>query len=144
MKSDVGRIYPECGGIFMLLRAAVNPSIRAAFLIRLALLDNIVLRIFSRNVLISFFCIDVGKGAKIGTGLYLPHPLCIVIGEGAVLGDEITLYHGVTIGKLKGEYPTIGHRSTLYPHATIIGKVAVGDDTRVPPGTIVRPVESNG
>jgi len=143
LKSDVGRIYAERIGFRTLLRAAANPSVRAALLIRLAVLENVVLRVFARNALISFFGIDVGKGAKIGTGLYLPHPVCIVIGEGAVLGDDITLYHGVTLGKLKGEYPTIGHRSTLYPHATVIGKVAIGTDTSVPPGTIIRPDESD-
>lgn len=143
VRTDVERIYTERRGFGTFLRVAANPSIRAAFLIRIALLDNVFLHSLARNALISFFGIDVGKGAVIGPGLYLPHPLCIVIGEGARMGANITLYQGITLGRLKNNYPTIGDRSTLYPNVTVIGDVNILADTRVPPGTILRPDESN-
>lgn len=143
MRTDVGRVYAERSVFGTFFRAAANPSIRAAFLIRVALLDNVLLHSFARNALLSFFGIDVGKGAVVGPGLYLPHPLCIVIGEGARMGENITLYHGTTLGKLKNNYPTIGDRSTLYPNVTVIGAVNIPADTRVPPGAILRPDESN-
>jgi serine O-acetyltransferase len=48
------------------------------------------------------FSTDISPTAKIGGGLYLPHPFGIVIGDGAKIGRDVAIYQNVTIGQ-RGE-----------------------------------------
>ena len=143
MRTDVQRIYGSSSGVRPLARALLNPSIRAALLIRVALAGNTVIHALTRNILISLHSIDVGRGAEVGEGIYLPHPMGIVIGEGARIGKGVTIYHGVTIGKLREAYPTIEDNSTLFPNAVVIGNSIVSRKTRVAPNSVIRPHDVN-
>lgn len=82
--------------------------------------------------------IDVGRGLKVGAGIYFPHPTSIVLGEGVVIGDNVTIYHGVTLGKLNSEYPRIGDNVIIFPQSLVIGGVVVPSNAKVPPRTLLR------
>ena len=56
--------------------------------------------------------IQIGFGTKIGKALMFPHYSCIVINGSAIIGDNCTIYHGVTVGSVrgpKGGAPHIGN-----------------------------------
>lgn len=80
-----------------------------------------------KNILHKKYSIIIGSCAQVGTGIVLPHPQCIVIGSNVVIGNNCIIYHDVTIGQNKGEYPRIGDNVIIYPGAKIIGDVFVGD-----------------
>ncbi len=141
VQSDLQRIYGGSRGPATFARALLNPSFRAAALIRLALCGGAVSHAIGRNLLITLHSIDIGRGALVGEGVYLPHPQWIVIGEGAKVGNEATIYHGVTLGRLKDKYPIIGDGVIIYPNALILGSAHIPAGSRVAPGSIVRPNE---
>ena len=58
-----------------------------------------------------------------------------------MLGENVTIFHGVTIGstrrgKLKGS-PTIGNKVWIGSNASIVGKIAIGDDVLIAPNSYV-------
>jgi serine O-acetyltransferase len=66
-------------------------------------------------------------GAKIGAGLFLPHPVGVVIGSGVEVAEDVCLYQGVTLGRnRKGGYPRIGTGATLFPNVVAVGDIRVG------------------
>lgn len=123
------QIYEQKTGI-RLRRSAwvylfVNPSIRAATLVRLAASPSRS-QVLWRNMLLTLHGCDVAPGANICGSLMLPHPLGIVIGEGVTLGSGVTLYQNVTLGTDgTGRYPTVGENATIYTGAVIVGDVQI-------------------
>jgi serine O-acetyltransferase len=84
------------------------------------------------------------RDAEIGGGLYLPSFGSIVLGRGSI-GANCTIEQNVTLGIAgKGEErgrPTIGNRVFIGAGAMIVGKITVGDDAYIFPGSVVtRPV----
>ena len=85
--------------------------------------------------------LEISWQCKIGKGLYLGHAFNITVNPQAVLGEWCNLHKGVTIGqqnrgKLKGA-PIIGNRVWIGANATVVGKVCIGDDVLIAPGTYV-------
>ncbi|MNX88412.1 Serine acetyltransferase [compost metagenome] len=124
IKSDIKAIYGDVG-IKSLFKSILNPSIHASILIRFATSKNKLIHILSRNVLIAKHSIDVGYGAKVEEGLYLPHPVSIVIGSGSVVGRNLTIYQGCTIGNKRG-YPTLEDGVTIFPNSVVVGDITIG------------------
>jgi serine O-acetyltransferase len=88
--------------------------------------------------------IGVPNGCHIGGGLYFPRFGAIILGKGSI-GENCTIEQNVTLGVAgRGEdrgHPTIGNRVFIGAGAMIVGKVTVGDDAYVFPGSVVtRPV----
>lgn len=84
--------------------------------------------------------IQIGIGTKIGKGVTFPHYSCIVINGGAIIGDNCTIYHGVTIGSVrgpKGGAPRIGNNVVIASGAKVIGNIAIGNNVMIGSGTIV-------
>jgi len=77
--------------------------------------------------------------AKIGPGLYLPHPTAIVIGEGVSIESDVILYQSVTIGKGKGEndYPVLSSGVVVYPNSVVFGNIVIGAGAVIGAGSIV-------
>lgn len=92
---------------------------------------------FLRTLGIILLGADFVPGMRIGTGLYLPHPVGIVIGSGARIGSNVMLGQGVTIGvryadpTLEQEFPTICDSATIMARTTIVGGVRVGEGAQV-------------
>jgi serine O-acetyltransferase len=86
---------------------------------------------------------DFAPGMKIGTGLYLPHPVGIVIGNGLQIGNNVMIAQGVTAGVRSAnrgvpqEYPTICDGATVWSHATIVGGVRIGENAEIGANSLV-------
>jgi serine O-acetyltransferase len=91
-----------------------------------------------------FTGICIPRDCEVGAGLYLPSFGGIILSHGAI-GENCTIEHNVTLGIAgKGEErgrPTIGNRVFVGAHSMIVGKITIGDDAVIFPGSIVtRPV----
>jgi len=108
--------------------ALLSPSLRACALVRLATAGGGRGGFYwlARNLLVAMHGIDIGRGATVGAGLRLPHPIGIVIGEGVTVGNNVTLYQNVTLGQHRGMYPRIHHDVTVFPGAVVVGDIDIG------------------
>jgi serine O-acetyltransferase len=80
------------------------------------------------------------RDASIGGGLYLPTFGAIILGRGSI-GENCTIEHNVTLGVAgrgaeRGR-PTIGNRVFIGAGAMIVGKITIGDDAHIFPGSVV-------
>ena len=84
------------------------------------------------------------RDADIGGGLYLPSFGAIILARGSI-GENCTIEQSVTLG-IAGRgaergLPTIGNRVFIGAGAMIVGKIMIGDDAYIFPGSVVtRPV----
>lgn len=140
MRDRWGDITANCGKVSWisgLLFPIVHPSIRACALIRAAASSKGASYWLWRNLLLMLHGIDIGRGAIIGNGLVLPHPANIVIGRGVIIGSNVTIFHGVTLGAKDSLYPKLEDNVVVYPGATIIGPVTIGQKAIVGPSTVL-------
>jgi serine O-acetyltransferase len=82
----------------------------------------------------------------IGGGVYFPRFGAIILSHGSI-GENCTIEQNVTLGIAgRGDdrgHPTIGNRVFIGAGAMIVGKITVGDDAYIFPGSVVtRPVPS--
>jgi serine O-acetyltransferase len=81
---------------------------------------------------------DIRPEASLGRNLMLPHPNGVVIHELSVIGDDCMIMQQVTIGMIgEDQVPKIGNRVYIGAGAKIIGKVSVGDDSRIGANAVV-------
>lgn len=77
----------------------------------------------------------------IGKGFKIEHIGGIVVNPEVVLGENVNIYNGVTIGVTKrGDkkgVPTIGNKVWIGPNSVIVGKITIGDDVLLAPGSYV-------
>jgi len=88
--------------------------------------------------------ICIPRDAYVGAGFYLPTFGPIILGRG-VIGENCTIEQNVTLGIAgRGDErgrPTIGNRVFIGAGALVVGKITVGDDACIFPGSVVtRPV----
>jgi serine O-acetyltransferase len=80
------------------------------------------------------------RDATIGAGLYLPSFGAVILGRGEI-GENCTIEQNVTLGVAgKGDErgrPTIGNRVFIGAGAMVVGKIMVGDDAYIFPGSVV-------
>ncbi|MFL9827999.1 serine O-acetyltransferase [Rhodoplanes sp. SY1] len=83
---------------------------------------------------------QISATAKIGPGLYLPHPIGIVIANNTIIGVDVDIYQGVTIGRIRGNDPRaaiIGDGVSIYAGAKILGPVSIGDRAEIGANAVV-------
>ena len=84
--------------------------------------------------------IAIPRTCEIGGGLYLPRFGGIILSHGPI-GENCTIEHCVTIGSSSkgGErgYPTVGNRVHIGAQSIIVGKITIGDDAVISPGSFV-------
>lgn len=85
--------------------------------------------------------VDLGTSTYVGTGFIIRHTGGIAINGGVTIGKDVEILQGVTIGyerrgKRQGN-PIIGDRVWIGSHATVVGKVKVGNDVLIAPGALV-------
>lgn len=120
--------YKAHTGIVVL---AVNDSLRALFLMRLAAAGGLLGR-FSRTLLLAMYSCDVSPGATIEGGISVPHPVGIVIGSGVHVKGGVWIFQNVTLGSDgRGGYPTICAGAKIFPNATVVGNIMLGESSRV-------------
>ena len=85
--------------------------------------------------------IELSHHTQIGGGFYIGHPYGITINPNAVLGKNINIHKGVTIGQenrgIRKGSPTIGNNVWIGINSTIVGKINIGDDVLIAPGSFV-------
>jgi serine O-acetyltransferase len=139
MFEDVKAIYkndPACKNIEFILYPCLHAIVVHRYLIHplYKLKVPFFPRLFSQ--LMRFFTgLEIHPGARIGKGFFCDHGFGVVIGETAEIGENCVLFHGVTLGgtgKHTGKrHPTIGNNVFIGTHATILGPVQIGDNSRI-------------
>jgi len=114
-----------------------NPSIRAAFWMRLSSQGGI-LGVVGRLRLLSGYSCDVSSGAILQDAVFLPHPIGIVIGKGVRLLGPVTIYQGATLGANKrGEYPVLMGNNKVFPNSVVVGGIELQRGSTVGAGAFV-------
>jgi serine O-acetyltransferase len=84
--------------------------------------------------------IAIPRTCDIGGGLYIPRFGGIILSHGPI-GAHVTIEHCVTVGSSTkgGErgYPTIGDRVHIGAQSIIVGKITIGEDAVISPGSFV-------
>lgn len=92
------------------------------------------------RLIVKMYGIDIDRRAIIGKGLYICHLAGIKIGP-CKMGEFCSLFQHVKIGSTNiikgGEFPQIGSRVWIGPHARITGNITVGDNCTISAGTVV-------
>jgi len=126
------------GFLWSLVYLVTIPGFLAAFLYRLSALCVAkggvmakLARLIWRLNLFLTSC-EISPLAKIGSGLFLPHPMGIVVGELAVAGDDLTLLQHVTLGqRVEGlderSNPQLGCGVVVSAGAVLLGDIKIGD-----------------
>ncbi|MBF0198479.1 MAG: serine acetyltransferase [Planctomycetes bacterium] len=81
--------------------------------------------------------IDIHPAATIAPYCSIDHGTGLIVGETTIIGQHVNLFHNVTLGaksvtpEFRGckRHPTIGNNVIIYPGATVLGDVFVGDNT---------------
>ena len=126
------------------MRKNSGHALRFVRLLRKAQCSHGAFQLFYRLLLkrISLrYGLEIPWSLKVGKGLYLGHAYNITINPNAEIGEWCNIHKGVTIGqqnrgKLKGA-PKIGNRVWIGVNATIVGRVVIGDDVLIAPGSFV-------
>lgn len=84
---------------------------------------------------------DFNWRASVGYGLCINHGWGMVVGYGVKIGNNVTLYHGVTLGRVmkmtpdgaRSEpfFPTIEDDVWIGPNVVIVGDVTIGKGSRI-------------
>lgn len=86
-------------------------------------------------------CVEFSVANKIGEGLYIGHPYSITINVNAIIGKNCNIHKGVTIGQenrgIRKGSPIIGDCVWIGVNATIVGKIAIGDNVLIAPNSYV-------
>lgn len=82
--------------------------------------------------------IQIPQTAVIGKGITFPHFSCIIITCGVVIGENCTIFHGTTIGSVRGKaFPVIGDNVVISANCTIVGDVKIGNNVIIGAGSVV-------
>lgn len=89
---------------------------------------------------------DLPWRTRVGVGLSIQHGWGLVVNADAQIGDNVTLYHGVTIGRVDRldsdgtrtiGFPVIEDEVWIGPHAIVVGGITVGHGSRIAGGAFV-------
>lgn len=96
------------------------------------------------KIIDTIFCklmlnVELHPDCKIGYGLQIHHPYGIIINKSAELGNNVILRHHVTIGMdgITDECPIIGSNVEFGAGTSVIGKVVIGENTKIGAGAVV-------
>lgn len=84
---------------------------------------------------------DISPSTQIGPGFYIGHFGGVVISPYAVLGANVNIAQGVTIGATnrgrKSGVPVVHDRVWIGAYAILVGRITVGQDALIAPGSYV-------
>ena len=145
-KLDLYRYTGQTGFSSFLKTFFKEPGYRYIFYYRLARayreipVMGIIARFFLRRCSYRF-CIQIPYDTNIGEGLYIGHFGTIVINNMATIGKNCNLAPGVTIGQTsRGKregVPTLGDSVWVGVNAIIVGRIVVGNNVLIAPGSYV-------
>lgn len=80
-------------------------------------------------------------GGKIGKGFFIGHFGTIVTNSDVIIGNNCNIAHGVTIGVTRrgprAGVPQIGNEVWIGTGATIVGKIYIGNNVLIAPGSYI-------
>jgi len=80
-------------------------------------------------------------GGKIGIGFYIGHFGTVIVSVNSKIGDNCNISPGVTIGATrrgeKAGAPEIGSRVWIGTNAILVGKIRIGNNVLIAPGSYV-------
>ena len=79
----------------------------------------------------------LSKKAEISSDIWFPHPHNIIVGGTTRIGKKCVIYHDVTLGQNRGEYPIVGEDVIIYAGAKVIGKVTIEDGAIIGANAVV-------
>lgn len=102
-------------------------------------IGRLLARLIRANIRRAYGCY-ISPTSRVGSSVYLPHPVGIVVGDNAVVEDCVTIYQNVTIGRAKehGVCPRIEAGATVFAGAVLIGDIVVGAGATVGANAVVR------
>ena len=86
------------------------------------------------------FGFQIPETTKIGRGLKFGHYGSIIINPESIIGNNLNIYPGVTIGHSNGRKfgsPIIGDNVVISANSVIVGRVFIGNDVLIAPGSFV-------
>lgn len=96
-------------------------------------LSNSVWKIWQNEIMASkiFYLNKILNGFTCIYDVNLPDIFLVLHGTGCVLGkarysNYFVCCHGVTVGAVHGEYPTIGEAVAMAPHSILVGNCVIG------------------
>ncbi len=96
---------------------------------------------FSQTVTRFITGTEIHPGAVIGKRFFIDHAMAVVIGETTIIGDDCTVYQGATLGGTGKEtgkrHPTLGNNVMVGVGASVLGNIAIGDNSKVGGGAVV-------
>lgn len=105
---------------------------------RIPLFGTFVRRIVWYLTTIYFSC-DIDPAAKIGPGIYFPHPTGIVIGGEWDIGAGVSILQGVTLGRRGSgqRRSSVGDGVFLGAGSKVIGELAIGSNASIGANAVV-------
>jgi serine O-acetyltransferase len=87
---------------------------------------------------------EISEGARIGPGMYLPHPFGVVIGRISA-GSNLIILQNATFGlkdirfdyQDSSHYPRLGDNVTVGAGAAVLGNIAIGDGAVIGANAVV-------
>jgi serine O-acetyltransferase len=142
--ADLYRYVPEQYRCLNLFKGFRSPGFRFMFFKRkIDACKKNSLKWFLLKVIVRHYSYKYGFqiGGKIGKGFYISHFGIIVVSPEAIIGDNCNVAHGVTIGVTrrgkKIGAPTIGNCVWIGTGSIIVGKINIGDNVLIAPGSFV-------
>ena len=97
---------------------------------------------------------EIRPEVRIGTGLFIPHPIGVIVGAGTIIGRNAVLGPRAGLGAPDERgWPVLGDNVTMFTNSSVLGGVRVGDDvvigahalviTDVPSGALVAGVPAH-
>lgn len=68
---------------------------------------------------------EIPSSARIGSGLYLPHPQGVIIGHKTHIGRQVAIFQQVTLGAWNDQEPIIKSYVNIFAGAKVIGGCVV-------------------
>lgn len=148
IKKDLSRYTHDTGLKSCIRNLFINQGFRYIYIYRKVnwhKLNNNKLKIrIYRALLILFRIVDkyeIPDRATIGYGFYINHSGPIVINPNTIIGKNVNVHNGVTIGQQnRGKNigsPIIGDNVWIGANAIIVGKVNIGNNVLIAPGSYV-------
>jgi len=92
---------------------------------------------FIQRTIAILYGLEILIGAKIGGGLYIPHPFGTVIVPHS-MGENCSVIGNVTIGmRNKWEFPRIGNQVFIGAGARVLGGIEIGDGASIGANAVV-------
>ena len=82
--------------------------------------------------------VDLDRTTEVGEALHIVHGGMISIHPQTVIGDRVGIMHGVTLGTNMGKgAPVIGDDVFIGCHASVLGRVTIGNGARIAANSLV-------